>query len=66
MLRNTEEAYLVKTLIESLATQAKAMQSIRWDGKNEAGDIVSNGVYFFVVTTDKGEKAIGKVAVLRE
>lgn len=35
-----------------------------WDGKNEFGNIVSSGIYFFVVTDANGETAQGKIAVI--
>jgi hypothetical protein len=34
-----------------------------WDGRNESGRIVAPGVYYYKITTDKGERAFGKVIV---
>ena len=56
---------LVTTLTEDEYMEAKQEQSLPWDGKNDKGDIVANGVYFYVITTDGGERAVCKVAVLR-
>ncbi|MBN2016992.1 MAG: PKD domain-containing protein [Candidatus Cloacimonetes bacterium] len=39
--------------------------SMFWDGKNEYGDYVANGVYFIIVENEAGEKQIIKVAILR-
>jgi len=39
--------------------------SLLWDGKNEYGDYVANGVYFIIVENQAGEKQIVKVAILR-
>ncbi|MBC8382990.1 MAG: PKD domain-containing protein [Candidatus Cloacimonetes bacterium] len=39
--------------------------SMLWDGKNEYGDFVANGVYFIIVENQAGEKKIIKVAILR-
>jgi hypothetical protein len=39
--------------------------AIPWDGRNERGEFVANGVYFYVIESSSGETAIGKVAVLR-
>ncbi len=39
--------------------------SMLWDGKNEYGDFVANGVYFIIVENQAGEKQIIKVAILR-
>ena len=38
---------------------------ILWDGKNEYGDYVANGVYFIIVENQADEKKIIKVAILR-
>ena len=56
---------LVTTLTEDEYMEAKEEQNLPWDGKNDKGDIVANGVYFCVITTDQGERAVCKVAVLR-
>jgi hypothetical protein len=37
-----------------------------WDGRNAAGQLVSGGIYLFYVTDPSGDKAIGKIAVIRE
>lgn len=37
-----------------------------WDGRNGAGGLVSGGIYLFYVTDPAGDKAIGKIAVIRE
>jgi len=37
-----------------------------WDGRNDKGDMVASGIYLFVVSTEAGESAVGKVAVVRE
>jgi Mg-chelatase subunit ChlD len=36
-----------------------------WNGRNESGDIVANGVYFYIIESSSGERAVGKIAVLR-
>ena len=56
---------LVRTLAEGRPMEARMEQSVTWDGRNEEGDVVANGVYFCVISTDKGERAVCKVAVLR-
>ncbi len=38
----------------------------KWDGRNKAGELVSGGIYIFYVTDPSGEKAMGKIAVIRE
>ncbi|MDD2682525.1 MAG: hypothetical protein PHY21_00155 [Candidatus Cloacimonetes bacterium] len=37
-----------------------------WNGKNKAGDLVSSGIYFFVIVDDDGNIANGKIAIIRE
>lgn len=36
-----------------------------WDGKNEGGKLVAPGVYYYKITTDKGERAFGKMIVAK-
>ena len=36
-----------------------------WDGRNDVGEIVANGVYFCLIKNEAGEKVIIKIAVLR-
>lgn|GEM_PF-2823939 len=36
-----------------------------WDGRDGYGHIVANGVYFFIIESSAGERAVGKIAVLR-
>ena len=36
---------------------------INWDGRDDDGDLVANGVYFYRLSTDDGV-AFGKVVVL--
>jgi WD40 repeat protein len=36
-----------------------------WDGKTEGGKIVAPGVYYYKITTDKGERAFGKMIVAK-
>jgi predicted DNA-binding protein len=56
---------LVSTLIEEQPKEKTIEYSEPWDGRNDRGDIVANGVYFYLITTTNGEKAVGKIAVLR-
>ncbi|MCK4358310.1 MAG: T9SS type A sorting domain-containing protein, partial [Candidatus Cloacimonetes bacterium] len=56
---------LVKILIENDAQVAGEEQYIEWDGKNGKGDIVANGVYFYVIESSSGEKGVGKIAIVK-
>ena len=35
-----------------------------WDGRDDDGDPVANGVYFYRIELAKGKQAFGKVVVL--
>jgi len=36
-----------------------------WDGKNTVGARVASGIYYYVITSPKCEKATGRLAVVR-
>ena len=55
---------LVRTLIEDEARQGGENHGINWDGLDEDGDSVANGVYFYRIELDTGQQAFGKVVVL--
>ncbi len=56
---------LVTTVISNVPMEANTELAVEWDGRNDQGDIVANGVYFYRITNSAGEEATGKVAVLR-
>jgi len=56
---------IVKTVIDGIQQTATEEQNVMWDGKNGDGDVVANGVYFFVIETSANERVVGKIAVLR-
>ena len=37
---------------------------VEWDGKNEAGDVVANGVYYYIVEKEDGSSPHGKIVIL--
>lgn len=37
-----------------------------WDGRNMEGELVSSGVYVYMITTENGESKAGKLLVIRE
>jgi len=56
----------VKIKIYDVSNQLVAeLDALTWDGKNDVGKDVANGVYFCIVENEAGEKTIIKVAVLR-
>jgi hypothetical protein len=46
---------------EELSNQA----SWQWDAKNQNGKEVASGIYIYVITNNKGEKATGKIAIVK-
>ena len=56
---------MVTTLFEEQPRNQMVEYSETWNGRNERGDIVANGVYFYLITTSTGETAAGKIAVWR-
>jgi len=45
--------------------QSNSSSRVEWDGKNDQGDTVANGIYLYVVQTDKGIGQ-GKVTLIKE
>jgi hypothetical protein len=54
----------VRTLIAAEPREGPRNHGDNWDGKDDDGDTVANGVYFFRVETSAGDQAFGKVVVL--
>ena len=38
----------------------------KWDLRNESGELISSGIYLFLVYDEKGNSWVGKMAVIRE
>jgi len=58
------ESNLVNTVIKNEPKLAGVYYTQDWDGQNSKGKQVANGVYFFVIKTDRGEEKWLKIAVL--
>jgi len=56
---------LVKDLPTGTATNDGSSGHAEWDGKNDQGEQVASGLYFYVVTSASGEKKSGKLAVTK-
>ncbi|MBD3384626.1 hypothetical protein GF407_06830 [candidate division KSB1 bacterium] len=56
---------LVTTLMDSQFQMGGQQVELSWNGLNDQGDLVANGVYFYVIEPENGDKAIGKIAVLK-
>ncbi|NNE09082.1 MAG: M20/M25/M40 family metallo-hydrolase [Gemmatimonadetes bacterium] len=52
--------------VRSLARGARAagIHAVNWDGRNESGERVSSGIYFYRIDAG-GQKATGKIVLLR-
>ena len=50
---------------EILRKETILQSSWKWDVSKEQGDSMTSGVYIYLVTNSKGEKKIGKIAVIK-
>lgn len=57
----TADGHLVKTIPPDEILGAK----VSWDGTNNKGEQVATGVYIYLVTTQSGQSASGKIALIR-
>ena len=55
---------LVRTLIQN-AEKTDGEQFEFWNGRDEGGNIVANGVYFYRIDIDSKEHVFGKIMVIR-
>jgi hypothetical protein len=56
---------LVITLCAGLPIPENSERVIAWRGDNEIGEMVSNGTYYYLITTASGAKYVGKVSVVK-
>ncbi|NKB67648.1 MAG: hypothetical protein GKR89_11335 [Candidatus Latescibacteria bacterium] len=54
----------VRTLVEDQRRAGEQNHGDNWDGRDDDGKEVANGVYFYRIELDTGEQAFGKVVVL--
>lgn len=55
----------VRTLLNNAQRPAGMELDELWDGRNDGGYLVANGVYFYSVKSDDDEPAYGKILVLQ-
>jgi len=55
---------LVKTLIQNAGRGVSDKQIVYWDGRDESGKVVPNGVYFYRIDIGSGNPLFGKIMVL--
>ena len=53
----------VKTIVPNGTGNAGNDGKIEWDGKNESGEIVTRGLYIYLVTDEAGGRKAGKLVV---
>ena len=60
---------LVKTLLSQVSTQGFTTRGLNWDGRDDYGDLLANGVYIYRLQylNSEGKKAEGtqKLVILR-
>ena len=52
-------------LIKTLGAQGSGLGTLTWDLTNDSGSTVASGIYIYLVTNDQGQKARGKLAVIK-
>ena len=55
---------LVRTVVENRDRSQPGSYAEVWDGRNDLGDLVANGVYFYKIILTRGESSWGKVMVV--
>lgn len=55
----------IRTILAGAQGAGDFNLSATWDGSTGRGEIVGNGVYFYVIESSSGARAMGKIAVLR-
>ena len=55
---------IVKVLIQNTG-RGEGEQFEFWDGSNELGNTVPNGVYFYRIDSDSADPLFGKIMVLK-
>jgi hypothetical protein len=56
---------LVRTVVQNASRESTREHDELWDGKNENGLLVTNGVYFYQVVIDNNEPRWGKILVIQ-
>lgn len=56
---------MVKEFSSALPLWPNLAQSIRWDGRNGRGEIVANGIYFYIIEASGNARMSGKIGVVR-
>ncbi len=55
----------IKTVVDGVPKAAGLQHAVVWDGTDNQGNRVANGVYFYRIQTSAGEQATGKILVIQ-
>ena len=55
----------VRTLVNGALRSSASEYDELWNGRDDHGRLVANGVYFYRITTDNGEPLFGKILLLQ-
>jgi hypothetical protein len=56
---------MVKEFSSAALPRPNLAQNIRWDGRNGRGEIVANGIYFYIIEADGNTRMSSKLGVVR-
>jgi hypothetical protein len=54
----------IRTLIQNITQSGTSINTV-WDGKDDSGNIVPNGVYFYKIEMGSGDPMFGKIMVVQ-
>ena len=54
----------VRTLASGTRFASNIDHQLAWDGRDDSGQSVANGTYFYRIQIDSGRRAFGKMVVL--
>jgi hypothetical protein len=55
----------VREFSSPAAPRPNVAQSLRWDGRNGRGEMVANGIYFYIIEATGNARMSGKIGVVR-
>lgn len=64
-IRIVDAANSVHRTIHVAADDARSCTKVAWDGRGDNGSELPNGVYFYLIQSTAGERAVGKIALLK-
>ncbi len=61
-----ESKIKIFTVVGEFIKEITSTQNWKWDLRNQSGELVSGGIYLFLITDAQGNTHVGKIAVIRE